>query len=72
MNGTCGGSRIVSSGVIELRLPDHGDYYSDITVVAGQFPSFVIYHLSFSTYIVDVIDTIILMSPAFTRSDNST
>lgn len=35
MNGTCGGSRIVSSGVIELRLPDHGDYYSDITVVAG-------------------------------------
>ena len=27
----------MSSGEILLHLPDHGDYYSDITIVAGSF-----------------------------------
>ena len=27
----------MSSGDILLHLPDHGDYYSDITIVAGSF-----------------------------------
>ena len=66
----------MSSGVIELRLPDHGDYYSDITIVAGWFLRSIIItihvnHLSSTTPYLHDIDMNLQVSYAFTQNDDS-